>query len=244
MTGFAPLGTPSPVLRVAEAGGFSVPVLYEDNHVLAVVKPAGLPCQADESGDLDLLTLLKQDIKVRYDKPGAVYLGLVHRLDRPVSGVMVFARTSKAAARLSASVRAGDLDKTYLAVVCGQPVGGRLEHELVKDSRTHTSRAVTPGTPGAKHAILDYRPLGTQEDLTLVQVQLVTGRSHQIRVQFAAIGCPLWGDARYNPASRPGQDIALFAARLGVEHPTLHEPLLWEARPQGQPWQRWKEDLQ
>lgn len=236
MTAFAPLGAPSPVLRTADAGGFSVPVLYEDNHLLVVVKPAGLPCQADESGDLDLLTLLKQDVKRRYAKPGAVYLGLVHRLDRPVSGVMAFARTSKAAARLSAGIQADKLDKTYLAVVEGAPFGGRLEHDLVKDPRTHSSRAVPPGTAGAKHAVLEYQPLCTAGQRTLVQVQLRTGRSHQIRVQFAAIGCPLWGDARYNPGARPGQDIALFAARLGLEHPTRHVPMCWAARPAGAPW--------
>ena len=117
MTAFAPLGAPSPVLRTADAGGFSVPVLYEDNHLLVVVKPAGLPCQADESGDLDLLTLLKQDVKRRYAKPGAVYLGLVHRLDRPVSGVMAFARTSKAAARLSAGHHPGPKDNTKIGVL-------------------------------------------------------------------------------------------------------------------------------
>lgn len=243
MTAFAPLGAPSPVLRTADAGGFSIPVLYEDNHLLIVVKPAGLPCQADESGDLDLLTLLKQDIKRRYAKPGAVYLGLVHRLDRPVAGVMAFARTSKAAARLSAGIRAGKLDKTYLAVVCGAPAGGRLEHDLVKDVRTHSSRVAPPDTPGAKHAVLDYQPLATVGQRTLVQVRLQTGRSHQIRVQFAAIGCPLWGDARYNPDARPGQDIALFAARLGLDHPTRHEALCWEARPSGAPWTDFKEVL-
>jgi len=215
-----------------------IPILYEDNHLLVVVKPVGIPVQADASGREDLLTLLKADLKERYRKPGNVYLGLVHRLDQPVGGVMVFAKTSKAAARLSDQIRRDAMEKTYLAVVCGAPKGGRVEDYLKKDPSTFSTTVVPKGTPGAKWACLEYVPLETVQDLTLVRVNLITGRSHQIRVQMQHQGCPLWGDARYNPASRPGQDIALFACKLTLEHPTTHEKMTFEAKPTGKVWSR------
>lgn len=215
------------------AGRFVIGVLYEDNHLLVVVKPPNLPVQADSSGDDDLLSIMKGYIGNKYQKPGNVYLGLVHRLDRPVGGVMVLARTSKAAARLSAAFAAHEQDKRYLAVLQGTMTGERtLEDALAKDPRTGMVRVVAPDVPGAKAARLRTRPLGSREGLTLSEVTLYTGRAHQIRVQHAHAGFPLWGDARYG-GGRPGQQIALWAASLALEHPTRHETLRFSAPPPG-----------
>ncbi len=212
------------------AGKYAVDVLYEDNHLLAVVKPPNLPVQADRSGDDDLLSILKRYIGNKYQKPGAVYLGLVHRLDRPVGGAMVFARTSKAAARLSADFADHAQDKRYLAVLQGEAGQMALEDWLLKDGRTGTVRVVPPETPGAKRAKLESRPLAVRDGLTLSEVRLFTGRAHQIRVQHAHAGFPLWGDARYG-GGRPGQQIALWAVSLTFDHPTRHEPVRVSAPP-------------
>lgn len=221
-----------------------IPILYEDNHITVAVKPVNMPTQEDESGDPDLLTALKDDIKVRYDKPGNVFLGLVHRLDRPVGGVMVFARTSKAASRLSDIIRRGAMDKFYYAVVRGTPrqTEGELVHYLLKDAGTNTVTAVPKGTTGAKEARLLYRTVGSRDGLSLVRIELLTGRSHQIRVQFAAIGCPLYGDQKYGaPVNKPGQRIALWSTELAFEHPTRKEPVRFSAPPpQVHPWTLWE----
>ena len=194
------------------AGKFVIDVLYEDNHLLAVVKPPNLPVQADCSGDDDLLSIMKRYIGNKYQKPGNVYLGLVHRLDRPVGGVMVLARTSKAAARLSAAFAAHAQDKRYLAVLQGDMPGElTLEDHLLKDGCTGMVRVVSPDVPGAKLARLRTRPLATREGLTLAEVTL-------------------WGDARYG-GGKPGQQIALWAASLALEHPTRREPLRFSAPP-------------
>ncbi|MVP02309.1 RluA family pseudouridine synthase [Paenibacillus lutrae] len=225
--------------------GAAIPVLYEDNHVLVVEKPVNMPTQEDSSRDPDLLSVLKEDLKRRHRKPGNVFLGLVHRLDRPVGGVMVFAKTSKAASRLSDSVRTRTFDKTYVAVVRGKPKEpqGSLRHWLLKDTRTNTVSVVKPGLDGAKEALLDYRVLGSAEGLSLILVKLHTGRPHQIRVQLAAIGCPLYGDQRYGAGiNEPGQQLALWSARLSFPHPTLPETLTFmSAPPERHPWFLWQE---
>lgn len=230
------------------SGAVSMRILYEDNHLLAVEKPVNVPTQEDASGDPDMLTLLKEDLKERYQKPGNVYLGLVHRLDRPVGGAMIFAKTSKAASRLSEAVRSRQFEKVYLAVVHGIPDAkqGRLTDYLLKDERTNTVSVVPKGTPGSKEAILDYRVLGTAQGLSLVRVELHTGRSHQIRVQFSHLGCPLYGDQKYGAdKNKPGQQISLWSSYIGVPHPTSKEPIELNSTPPEQfPWNLWPGDIQ
>ncbi|MCL1944825.1 MAG: RNA pseudouridine synthase [Firmicutes bacterium] len=206
-------------------------VLHEDNHILVVVKPQNLLSQGDDTGDKDLLNLLKNYLKVKYKKPGAVYLGLVHRLDRPTGGVMVFARTSKAAERLSNQMKDGDISKKYLAVVQGMPKFkiDRLVHYLKKDSQTNTVVQAPALTEGAKRCILDYKVLESSGTYSLIDVKLVTGRSHQIRAQFKAIGNPLVGDQRYGgPKSR---NLALWAYELKFIHPTTKLNLVFRVFP-------------
>lgn len=220
-----------------------VPVLFEDNHLLIVEKPVNVPSQADSSGDADLLSLLKQDLKVRYSKPGNVYLGLIHRLDRPVGGVMVFAKTSKAASRLSEAVRSRTFQKSYLAVVHGRPASNRgtFRHHLLKDSRTNTVSVVRPAQKGAKEAILDYELVDTNGLFSFVRIQLHTGRSHQIRVQFAASGCPLYGDQKYGADyNRSGQQLALWSTQIAFDHPVSKEPVIFRSSPPSKfPWTEW-----
>ena len=212
-----------------------VSIVYEDNHLLVVVKPPNMPTQADDSGDADLHSTMKAYIAETYQKPGAVYLGLVHRLDRPVGGLVVLAKTSKAADRLSAQVR----DK-YVAAVRGDAgEAAELCDFLLKDGRTNMVRAVPANTPGAKDAKLRYQKCGEADGLTLVRVRLFTGRSHQIRVQLSHAGLPIWGDARYG-GGKPGEQIALWGAHLGLIHPTKKEEMRFDALPpmDAQPWKR------
>lgn len=214
-----------------QAGKFEIPVLYLDNHLLAVVKPCNMPVQADSSGDLDLLSALKKYIGEKFNKPGAVYLGLVHRLDRPVGGVMVFARTSKAAERLSRDFAGHDLEKRYLAVVKGDLAAPReLDDYLVKDPKSGMVRVCGADTEGAKRARLRTTPIARRENTTLTDVELFTGRAHQIRVQHMNAGHPLWGDARYG-GGKPGEQIALWAYKLTVTHPTQKVPVALRVLP-------------
>ena len=210
----------------------TIRVLYEDNHLLVVEKPPNVPVQADASGDEDLLTACKGYIKEKYQKPGEVYLGLVHRLDRPVGGVMVFARTSTAAARLTEQFSAHRAQKRYAAVVEGSaPGAGRLSDWLLKNEGTNTTSVVKEGTPGAKLARLSFRTLARGAGLSLLDVELQTGRPHQIRVQLSHSGFPLKGDQRYNPDARVGDQIRLWAYALTIAHPTLKEPMTFYALP-------------
>ena len=217
-----------------------IKVLYEDNHVLCIEKPENVPVQEDASKDKDLLTLGKEYLKEKYNKPGNVYLGLVHRLDRPVGGAMVFAKTSKAASRLSESVRTHALKKEYLAVLNGIPEKkkGELTDYLIKDTKTNTVR-VTDSAHGKK-CILNYEVLEEKDGMALVHIFLKTGRSHQIRVQFASRGLPLVHDQRYNPHPGKGQ-IALHAYRLEFPHPTLKTPVsVCSLPPHTDPWNRFE----
>ncbi len=209
-------------------------ILYEDNHLLVVVKPVNMPTQADDSGDRDLLTLLKADLKLRYQKPGNVYLGLVHRLDRPAGGVMVFAKTSKAAARLTQQVRDRKFIKIYRIVVHGVPSQskGRLRDYLLKDTSSNSVKVFSEPSPGAKEAVLKYEALDTKNGFSLIQICLETGRSHQIRVQMANLGHPLYGDQKYGAGvNSPGQQLALWSLAIGFQHPTKGEMLHFVSEP-------------
>ena len=187
-------------------------VIYEDNHIIVAEKKPNVPSQADKTGDVDMLTIIKKYIKEKYNKPGNVYLGLVHRLDRPVGGVMIFAKTSKSASRLSNQVREKVFKKKYLAVVDGkiETKSGTLEDYLYKDERNNISKVVSKEKKNSKFAKLDYEVLKYNEikDLSLVKVNLHTGRHHQIRVQLANFGHSIFGDQKYGTRGK-GKQIAL-----------------------------------
>lgn len=209
-------------------------VLYEDNHIIVVEKMPNIPSQGDKTNDIDMLTVVKQYIKEKYNKPGEVYLGLIHRLDRPVGGVMVFARTSKAAARLSEQVRNKVFKKQYLAIVDGklEKEAGEFEDYLLKNERNNMSKVVKEGTKNAKLAKLDYKVLTYVEEINLsvVQINLHTGRHHQIRVQFASRNHSLCGDQKYGTRGR-GKQIGLWAYRLTIVHPVTKEEMTFESMP-------------
>lgn len=222
-------------------------IVYEDNHLLVVVKPQNVPSQEDDTHDPDMLTLLKQYLADKYNKTGNVYLGLVHRLDRPTGGVMVFAKTSKCAERLSESMRSGAVEKKYLAVVHGElpAKNGRLDNYLYKYASLNIVKVVPDGTAGAKRAVLDYKLLATQGDMSLAQIRLYTGRSHQIRVQMSFIGNPLVGDSKYGPnKSRNPMPLALWAYELRFPHPITKESMVFRVYPdaQIQPWNKFDLD--
>lgn len=199
-------------------------ILYEDNHIIVVEKKPNIPVCEDSSKDKDLLTIIKEYIKVKYNKPGNVYLGLVHRLDRPVGGVMVFAKTSKAASRLSKQINENKFAKTYIAVVEGKMnKSDTLTDYLIKDEKTNTSY-ITIKEKG-KLSILDYTLISYKDNMSLIKINLHTGRSHQIRVQFSSRNHPLIGDARYNKNADLKTNIALFAISLSFYHPVTKEKM-------------------
>ncbi|MEZ4527496.1 MAG: RluA family pseudouridine synthase [Desulfobacterales bacterium] len=219
------------------------PILYTDNHLLALYKPAGLPVQGDDTRDISLLDLGKHWIKEKYAKPGNVFLGLVHRLDRPVAGVVLFCRTSKAAARISEQFRSKTAGKTYLAVLQGrlkQPSGELLHY--IQRIPHKSSRIVSHRAPSAAQALLTYRKKGESENTTLVEIDLKTGRHHQIRAQFSHIGHPIVGDLRYGAAAPlPEKQIALLAACLEISHPISGQRIRMESPLPGDwPWKRKK----
>lgn len=210
-------------------------VIYEDNHIIVVEKMVNVPSQADKTGDLDMLTIIKQYLKEKYNKPGNVYLGLVHRLDRPVGGVMVFAKTSKAAARLSEQVRVKEFKKKYLVVVNGKMENGKgvLEDYLLKNEKANMSKVVSKETKNAKYAALDYEVLKYNEeiDLSLLKINLHTGRHHQIRVQLSSRNHSIYGDQKYGGRGH-GKQIALWAYELTIIHPVTKEEMTFKVLPE------------
>ena len=222
-------------------------VIYEDNHIIIVNKQSGEIVQGDKTGDRPLSDIVKDYIKERYAKPGAVFLGVVHRLDRPVSGLVIFARTSKALSRLNKMFAEGEVHKTYWAIVRrGEKLEVRgersevrgqrndewhtLEHWIVRNEKQNKSYAYDTEKPNAKKAILKYRALSHSDNYTLLEVRLLTGRHHQIRCQLAAMGCPIKGDLKYGaPRSNPDGSISLMARRVEFIHPVSKEPIVVEA---------------
>ena len=208
-----------------------IEVVHEDNHLLVVNKPAGLLAQGDHTGDATLVDLAKAYLKEKYNKPGNVYLGLVHRLDRPASGLVVLAKTSKAASRLSEQFRKSSIEKYYTALVEGlPPSSGDWTDDLIRDEQH--SRVARPGEHGGKKARLTYEVVAQHHKHTRVYIHLITGRHHQIRVQFAARKHPLLGDMRYHSTqSFPNRAIALHATQLSIDHPTTKERLTFRVEP-------------
>lgn len=217
-------------------------VLYEDNHIIIVNKAPGEIVQGDKTGDAPLSDSVKQYIKEKYAKPGAVFLGVVHRLDRPVSGAVIFARTSKALARLGEMFRKGEVRKTYHAIVPRRdiPEGSvTLEHWLTRNERQNKAYAHHREVPGSKRALLDYRALASSDRYTLLEVHLHTGRHHQIRCQLAAEGMPIKGDLKYGaPRSNPDGSISLHARSVAFTHPVSRIPILVEAPYPDGIWQK------
>ncbi len=215
-------------------------ILYEDNHVIVVLKPQMVACCPDESGDYNLLDRIKDYIKTTYNKPGNVFLGLVHRLDRPTGGVMVFAKTSKAAARLSEQMKNGGFEKKYFAVLCGAPSKKKavLENYLRKNSINNTVYVCTQTEEGAKFASLEYEIKEEKAGLSLAKITLHTGRTHQIRVQTSAINCPVYGDMRYGGEKAVKGKLALWAYSLRFKHPTTGESMKFLIEPpkDDMPW--------
>ena len=220
-------------------------VIYEDNHLLVVKKPYGVLSQSDITGDYDMLSLCKAYIKKKYNKPGDVYLGLVHRLDRPTGGVMVFARTSKAAARLAKQIQFGKFEKSYMAVLSARPREdkAKLVHYLLKDENERIAKVVDANNKGAKKAELEYEVMDEKNGLTLVSVRLLTGRFHQIRAQFNEIGCSVYGDMKYGKRNVKDK-LALFACEVCLEHPTKKERMCFEAQPKRYPFNLFEKQLE
>ena len=217
-------------------------ILYEDNHLIAVRKRVGDIVQGDKTGDVPLSDMVKNFLKDKYQKPGNVYLGVVHRLDRPVSGVVLFAKTSKALPRLNKMfAEHKGVKKTYLAIVANKPPQpqGTLTHWLTRNEKQNTARAYDREVPGSKKAVLDYRLIAQSERYFLLEIELHTGRHHQIRCQLSKMGCPIRGDLKYGaPRSNPDGGISLHAWRLELGHPVSHQNIVIEAPlPEERLWQ-------
>ena len=215
-------------------------IIYEDNHLLVVEKPVNIPVQEDSSKDKDLLNILKNYIKKRDRKPGNVYLGLVHRLDRPVGGIMVFAKTSKCASRLSLQIKNNEFKKVYYAVVMNKinKQKDTLIDYLLKDEKTNIVKIDKKG----KKSILDYELISYKDNMSLIKINLQTGRSHQIRVQFSTRGYPLYGDHKYNINVKKNSNIALFASSITFYHPITKEKLTFKLHiPNKYPWNIFKD---
>ena len=218
-------------------------IVYEDNHVIVAVKPPNMLSQADKTKDADMLSQVKEYIKVKYNKPGNVYVGLVHRLDRPVGGLMVFARTSKAAARLSAQIREHEMGREYLCVTEGMVKDKfTLINYLIQNERMNRVMVCDADERGAQEAILHGHCIARKFGTSLCSLRLETGRKHQIRVQMKEMGAPLWGDHRYGHGI-PGQQIALWGYKLTFEHPTTKAIMTFQNLPCGSVWNHYADEL-
>ena len=207
-------------------------VVYEDNHIIIVNKTASEIVQGDKTGDTPLSETVKQYLKEKYQKPGNVFVGVTHRLDRPVSGLVLFGKTSKALSRLNEMFKRGDVQKTYWAVVKNRPSQeeGTLSHWLLRNEKQNKSYAYDKEKPGSKHALLDYRLIAASDNYYLLEVNLKTGRHHQIRCQLSKMGCPIKGDLKYGFArSNPDGSICLHARRIAFVHPVSKENITVEA---------------
>ena len=218
-------------------------ILYEDNHLVVAVKPQNIPSQADESKDMDMLSLVKMYVKGKYNKKGEAFIGLVHRLDRPTGGIMVFARNSKSASRLSEQIKNNEMKKTYYCVCNNMQKDkeGVLVNYLKKDEKENIVKIVPLSETGAKKAELSYKVLQTKDNLALCQVNLITGRSHQIRVQFAGINCPLVGDNKYGKTTNAvSNNLGLWAGRIEFYHPVTKQKMTFACPPdlEKMPWKK------
>jgi 23S rRNA pseudouridine1911/1915/1917 synthase len=224
-------------------------ILYEDEYMLACVKPSGVPSQSDKSNDEDMVSIIKNYIFEKADSNDEPYVAVIHRLDKPVGGVMIFAKTREAAAKLSDMMQDGEIVKYYQAVLTGElpDFDGELVDYMVRDAKTNTSRVVSKDTKGAKKAVLSYEVLDVFETdegvLSYVLIELETGRHHQIRVQMANQGCGIWGDTKYNPRFAKGKSkggrsrftqIGLYSSRIELTHPFTGEELVFKSEPTGQ----------
>ena len=226
---------------------FGFEILYEDNHIIVVEKPQNMPTCEDVTKDLDLLSAVKTYIKTVYEKPGEAFVGLVHRLDRPTGGVMVFAKTSKCAARLTEQLKNHEMSKNYLCVTLGKPLqdSARLSCYLVKDAKTNTVSLATQSDYGAKQATLEYQVLANYNDMSLVKVKLLTGRSHQIRVQMSKQNnTVIFGDFKYGDKSHGG-NLALWAYQLKFNHPISKKQMVFTVLPDTEkvPWKAFVKDI-
>lgn len=218
-------------------------ILYEDNHLIVAIKPQNIPSQADESKDLDMLNMVKNYVKIKYNKPGEAFVGLVHRLDRPTGGIMVFAKNSKSASRLSQQIKDNEMKKTYYCVCSSIPKDKEdmLVNYLKKDEKENIVKIVPLSEVGAKKAELSYKVLQTKDDFALCQVNLITGRSHQIRVQFAGINCPLVGDNKYGKNNKSASNnLGLWAGRIEFVHPVTKQKMIFACPPNldKSPWNK------
>ena len=214
-------------------------VVYEDNHIIIVYKESGEIVQGDKTGDKPLSETVKEYIKEKYQKPGNVFLGVVHRLDRPVSGLVVFAKTSKALSRLNEMFRKGDIHKTYWAITKEAPrqMEGDMENWLVRNEKQNKTYVYDREVPKSKKARLRYKLIASTDNYNLLEVELLTGRHHQIRAQFAKRKCGIWGDTKYNPkfqkTKKKYKEIGLHASRLEFDHPTTGEHMVFKHEPEG-----------
>lgn len=218
-------------------------ILHEDEHIIVCYKPAGIPTQTSKLGEQDMVSLLKNYLYKKQTEKKEPYIAVIHRLDQPVEGLLVFAKTPFAAKELNRGLQGAGFGKHYKAVLWGVPekASGTLEDYLVKDGRTNTSKVCSSAEKDAKKAILSYEVLKTGKDISLVNVKLETGRHHQIRVQMANMGCPIWGDAKYNTAAvqdRRYQQIALCAYKLEFIHPKTRKKMEFEIEPEGEGFQK------